>query len=177
MPIWRSSGASSLNRLNGWNDRRAKQIGSRLRPPLVSDAPHSKTKINTALLCRRNKDPLGVDYVSIGANAGMGKTIFRSTQARFAVAIVFAIGAVSLAAASVRAFNQESGGSGGSENFTFSDPDEQVNIFGQGAEPQSFGSSGSVQFDAQQQGRLNVLKHLQINSLTSPPDPLSRPGN
>jgi hypothetical protein len=143
----------------------------------VSDAPHSKTKIDAALLCRRNKDPQGVDYACVGANAGMGKTMFRSTQPRFAVTIVFAIGAVSLAAASAHAFSQESGGSGGGENSTFSDPDEQVNIFGQGGEPQSFGANGAVQFDPQQQGRLNALKHLPINSLTSPPDPLSRPGN
>ena len=114
---------------------------------------------------------------ALGASIGTEEMMFRSTQARFTVTIVFAIAAVSLAAASARAFSQESGGPGGSENSTFSDPDEQVNIFGQGAEPQSFGSSGSVQFDAQQQGRLNALKHLQINSLTSPPDPLSRPGN
>jgi hypothetical protein len=101
----------------------------------------------------------------------------RSTQARFVLAIVFAAAAVSLAAGSARAFSQDSGGSGGSENSSFADPDEQVNIFGQGAEPQSFGSSGAVQFDARQQGRLNAFKHPQINSLTSPPDPLSRPGN
>jgi hypothetical protein len=105
-----------------------------------------------------------------------GKMMFRS-QDRFAVTIVFALAAVSLATASARAFSQESGGPGGSENSTFSDPDEQVNIFGQGAEPQSFGSNGSVQYDPGQRGRLNALKHLQINSLTSPPDPLSRPGN
>jgi hypothetical protein len=103
--------------------------------------------------------------------------MLRSTQARFALTLVFAVAALSVAAVSVRAFSQESGGSGGSENSTFSDPDEQINIFGQGAEPQSFGSNGSVQYDPQQRGRLNALKHLQINSLTSPPDPLSRPGN
>jgi hypothetical protein len=113
----------------------------------------------------------------LGASTDMGEMMFRSTQARFAVTIVFAIAAVSLAAASARAFSQESGGPGGSENSTFSDPDEQVNIFGQGAEPQSFGSNGSVQYDPGQRGRLNALKHLQINSLTSPADPLSRPGN
>jgi hypothetical protein len=118
-----------------------------------------------------------VDYVCTGGSARMWKRMFRSTQARFAVTVVCAIASVSLAAASARAFSQESGGSGGSENSTFSDPDEQVNIFGQGAEPQSFGSNGSVQFDPQQRGRLNAFKHLQINSLTSPPDPLSRPGN
>jgi hypothetical protein len=107
----------------------------------------------------------------------MGEMMLRSTQARFALTLVFAVAAVSLAAMAARAFSQESGGSGGSENSAFSDPDEQVNIFGQGAEPQSFGSNGSVQYDTRQQGRLNAFKHPQINSLTSPPDPLSRPGN
>jgi hypothetical protein len=87
--------------------------------------------------------------------------MFRSTQARFALTIVFALAAVSLATASARAFSQDSGGPSGSENSTFSDPVEQVNIFGRGAEPQSFGSNGSVQFDPQQQGQLNALKHLQ----------------
>ena len=38
------------------------------------------------------------------------------------------------------------------------------------------GSNGPVQFDAQQ-GRLNAFKHFQSNGLTSPPDPLTRPGN
>jgi hypothetical protein len=106
-----------------------------------------------------------------------GGIMLRSTQARIAVTLVFAVAAVSLAAVSAHAFSQESGGSGGGENATFSDPDEQVNIFGQGAEPQAFGSSGLVQYDPRQQGRLNAFKHPQINSLTSPPDPLSRPGN
>jgi hypothetical protein len=112
-----------------------------------------------------------------GASTGTEEIMLRSRQTRFALTIVFAVAAVSLAAASARAFSQESGGSAGGGNSTFSDPDEQVNILGQGAEPQSFGSSGSVQYDPQQKGRLNALKHLQINSLTSPPDPLSRPGN
>jgi hypothetical protein len=111
----------------------------------------------------------------VGAHC-YGEMMLRSTQIRIAVAIAFAVAAVSLAAVSARAFSQESG-SGGGENSAFSDPDEQVNIFGQRAEPQSFGSSGSVQYDPHQQGRLNAFKHPQINSLTSPPDPLSRPGN
>jgi hypothetical protein len=119
----------------------------------------------------------GIGLCVDGASIATEKMMLRSTQARFAVTIVFAIAAISLAVSSASAFSQESGGSGGSENSTFSDPDEQVNIFGQGAEPQSFGSNGSVQYDSRQQGRLNALKHLQINSLTSPPDPLSRPGN
>jgi hypothetical protein len=109
----------------------------------------------------------------------MGGMMFRSPQLRFAVIALFAVAAISLTTASARAFSQENGGSGGSENSTFVDPDEQVNIFGYGAGAQPFGSNGSVQFDAQQaqQGRLNAFKDFQSNGLTSPPDPLSRPSN
>jgi hypothetical protein len=146
--------------------------------PFVSDAPHLAAKISPALLCRRTRSCQRDRLMLPGDDWYVqGKMMLRSTQARVALTVAFAMIAISLAAASARAFSQESGGSGGSENSTFSDPDEQVNIFGQGAEPQSFGSSGSVQYDARQQGRLNAFKHPQINSLTSPPDPLSRPGN
>jgi hypothetical protein len=107
-----------------------------------------------------------------------GGMMFRSTL-RFAVIGLFAVAATSLITGSARAFSQGNGESGGSENSTFADPDEQVNIFGYGAGAQPFGSNGSVQFDAQQaqQGRLNAFKHFQSNGLTSPPDPLSRPSN
>ena len=104
----------------------------------------------------------------------MGKTMFRSRQLRFATIALFAVAAVSLTAASAGAFSQENGGAGGDSNSTFADPDAQVNIFGHGAGAQPFGSSGSVQFDAQQ-GRLNAFKHFQSTGLTSPPDPLTRP--
>jgi hypothetical protein len=88
-----------------------------------------------------------------------------STLVRFTLTIVFAVAAVSLAVADASAFSQESGGSGGSENSTFSDPDEQVNVFGRGAEPQSFGSNGSVQYDPRQQGRLNAPKPFHLHHL------------
>ena len=58
--------------------------------------------------------------------------MFRSTQLRFAAIALFAVAAVSLTAASARAFSQENGGAGGGDNSTFVDPDEQVNIFGFG---------------------------------------------
>ena len=105
-----------------------------------------------------------------------GETMFRSWQLRFATIALFALAAVSLTAASAGAFTQENGGTGGDSNSTFADPDEQVNIFGHSAGAQPFGSSGSVQFDAQQ-GRLNAFKHFESNGLTSPPDPLTRPSN
>jgi hypothetical protein len=106
----------------------------------------------------------------------MGEMMFRSTQLRIAVIALFAVAAMSLATTSARAFGQENSGAGGDDNSRFADPDEQVNIFGDGAGAQPFGSNGPVQFDAQQ-GRLNAFKHFQSNGLTSPPDPLTRPGN
>lgn len=99
--------------------------------------------------------------------------MFRSTKLRFALIALCAVVAVSLTAASAGAFSQANGGTRGSGNSTFADPDEQVNIFGfgQGAQP-----SGSVQFGAQQR-QLTPFKHFQSDGLGSPPDPLSRPSN
>jgi hypothetical protein len=102
--------------------------------------------------------------------------MLRLTQLRFAAIVLFAMAAVSLTAASARAFSQGNSGTGEGSNSTFADPDEQVNIFGHGGEAQPFGSNGSVQFSPQQ-GKLTPFKHFQSNGLTSPPDPLSRPGN
>lgn len=99
--------------------------------------------------------------------------MFRSTQLRFAAIVLVAMATVSLTAASARAFSQGNGGTGEGSNSTFADPDEQVNIFGfdQGAQPSGL---GSVQVGTQQ-GQLTPFKHFHIDSLTSPPDPLSRP--
>jgi hypothetical protein len=102
--------------------------------------------------------------------------MFRSTELRFAAIGLFAVAAVSLTAASARAFNQESGGASGGANSTFADPDEQVNIFGYGGGAQPSGLNGPVQFGSQQ-GQLTPFKHFQSNGLGSPPDPLSRPSN
>jgi hypothetical protein len=98
--------------------------------------------------------------------------MFRSRQLRFAAIVLFAVAAASLTAASARAFGQGNGtGEGG--NSTFADPDEQVNIFGFGFDQaaQPSGLNGPVQVGPQQ----GQFKHFQIDSLTSPPDPLSRP--
>jgi hypothetical protein len=105
-----------------------------------------------------------------------GKPMFRATQLRFAATVLFAVAAVSLTAASARAFSQGNGGSGEGGNSTFADPDERVNIFGfdQGTQPS--GLNGSVQVGPQQD-RLIPFKHFQSNGLTSPADPLSRPSN
>jgi hypothetical protein len=111
-----------------------------------------------------------------GDAAVLGKTMFRTTQLRFATIALFAAAAVSLTAASARAFNQENGGAGGGSNSTFADPDEQVNIFGYGQGAQQFEPSGSGQLGIQR-GQLTPFKHFQSNGLGSPPDPLSRPSN
>jgi hypothetical protein len=102
--------------------------------------------------------------------------MFRATQLRFAAVALFAVAAVLLTAASARAFNQGNGGTGEGGNATFADPDDQVNIFGFDQGPEPSGLNGSVQFGPQQ-SQPTPFKHFQINGLTSPPDPLSRPGN
>jgi hypothetical protein len=119
---------------------------------------------------------LQAQITSAWTSASMGEMMFRSTQLRIAVMALFAAVAISLATTSARAFSQDNSGAGGDDNSGFADPDEQVNLFGYGAGTQPFGSNGPVQFDAQQ-GRLNAFKHFQDNGLTSPPDPLTRPGN
>jgi hypothetical protein len=62
--------------------------------------------------------------------------MYRSTQLRFAAAVVFAIAAVSLTGPPARAFSQGNGGTGGDGNAGSADPDEQVNIFGFDQDPQ-----------------------------------------
>lgn len=107
----------------------------------------------------------------------VGKPMFRLTHLRFATIVLLAVASVSLTAASARAFSQQNGGTGEDVNSTFADPDDQVNLFGygfdQGAQPS--GLSGSVQIGPQQW--TNYFTHFQINSLTSPSNPLSRPSN
>jgi hypothetical protein len=116
-------------------------------------------------------------HISMSGGApGVGKSMLRSTQLRFAVIALFAVAAVSLTAVSARALSQESSGAGESGNSTFADPDEQVNIFGYGQGAQQFEPSGSGQLGIQR-GQLTPFKHFQNNGLGSPPDPLSRPSN
>jgi hypothetical protein len=102
--------------------------------------------------------------------------MFRATQLRSAAIALFAVAAVLPTAPCAHAFGQGNGGSGEGDSSTFSDPDQQVNIFGfdQGVQPS--GLNGSVQLGPQQ-GRLIPFKHFQSNGLTSPADPLSRPSN
>jgi hypothetical protein len=97
----------------------------------------------------------------------------RSTQLRFAAAVVFAIAAVSLTGLPARAFNQSYGGTGEGGNSGFADPDEQLNILGFDQGPQPTGLSGPVQSNPRQ----GQYKNFRPDSLAFPPDPLSRPGN
>src|ERR1700736_5330535 len=110
------------------------------------------------------------------ARARMGHVSMNAASVRDDCLVCIAMAAVSLTAASARAFSQENGGAGGGSNSTFADPDEQVNIFGFGQGPQPSGLNGPVQFGARQ-GQLPPFRHFQSNGLSSPPDPLSRPSN
>ncbi|HEY1745932.1 MAG TPA: hypothetical protein VGG11_04095 [Xanthobacteraceae bacterium] len=96
----------------------------------------------------------------------------RSTQLRFAAALLFAIAATALTGLPAWAFSQGNGGTGDGGNSAFADPDEQLNFgFDQG--PQPTGMSGPVQSAHRQ----DQFKHFRPDSLAFPPDPLSRPGN
>lgn len=99
--------------------------------------------------------------------------MMRTTQLRFVAIVFFAVAAASLTTVSARAFSLGNGGTTGGGNAAFADPDEQVGkMFGldQGGE-----SSSSLSSPAPQPG--NPYRHFHIDSLTSPPDPLSRPSN
>ena len=103
--------------------------------------------------------------------------MLRTTQLRFVAIVLFAVAAASLTITSARAFSQGNGGTSGSGNAAFADPDEQVGkMFGldKGGEPSSL--SSPAQFDSQP-GRSNPYKNFHPDSLTSPPDPLARPSN
>ena len=101
--------------------------------------------------------------------------MLRSTQLRFVAIILLALAAASLTDAPARAFSLGNGGTTEGGNAAFADPDEQVSqMFGldQGGEPSKL--SSPAQFD-RQPGKLNPYNSFHIDSLTSPPDPLSRP--
>jgi hypothetical protein len=103
--------------------------------------------------------------------------MLRTTQARLVAIALFAVAAASLTASSARAFSLGNGGTAGAGSAAFSDPDEEVSkMFGldQGGEPSKL--SSPAQFD-HQLGKSNPYQRFHIDSLTSPPDPLSRPSN
>jgi hypothetical protein len=113
--------------------------------------------------------------VDRGGAPALENTMFRSTQLRFAAILLFAAAAISLTAAPARAFSQGNAGTVEGGNSSFADPDEQINIFGYGfdqnAQPSALGSMQAVPKN------LTPFKHFQTDSLTSPPNPLSRPSN
>jgi len=101
--------------------------------------------------------------------------------ARFMAIVLFAVAAASLTATSARAFSSGNGGTAGGGNAAFGDPDEQINkAFGldQGGEPSRLGSPGQLD---PQPGKSNpdknFYKNYHVDSLTSPPDPRTRPSN
>jgi hypothetical protein len=103
--------------------------------------------------------------------------MLRSTQLRFVAILLFAAAATSLTAGSARAFSQGNGGTTGDGNTEFADPDEQIGkMFGldKAGEPSSL--SSPAQPDSQP-GKSNPYKNFHVDSLTSPPDPRSRPSN
>jgi hypothetical protein len=101
--------------------------------------------------------------------------MLRTTQFRLVALVLFAAAAALLSTASAQAFSLGNGGATASGNAAFGDPDEQIGkAFGldQAAE-----SSSSLSSPAPQSGKLNPYRNFHIDSLTSPPDPLSRPSN
>jgi hypothetical protein len=101
--------------------------------------------------------------------------MLRTTQLQFVAIVLFAVAVASLTTTSARAFSLGNGGSTGGGNAAFADPDEQVGkMLGldTGGEPSSL--SSPAQFD-RQPGKSNPYKSFHPDSLTSPPDPLSRP--
>jgi len=101
-------------------------------------------------------------------------------MARFMAIVLFAL-AASLTTTAARAFSSGNGGTAGGGNAAFGDPDEQINkAFGldQGGEASRLGSPG--QLDPQpgkSNSYKNFYKNYHVDSLTSPPDPRSRPSN
>jgi hypothetical protein len=99
--------------------------------------------------------------------------MLRLTQLRYAAFALFAMAAVSLTAASARAFTQENLSTGRIGNSRFADPDNQPNNFGRGAQP--FGPNGPVvQFGAHR-GPLTPFGRFQGSGYNAPPLDYSRP--
>jgi hypothetical protein len=98
-----------------------------------------------------------------------------STRLRFVAIVLFAVAAASLTGVPARAFSLGNGGTTEGGNAAFGDPDEQVSkMFGldRGGEPSKLGSP--TQFDPRT-AKSNPYKNFHVDSITSPPDPRSRP--
>ncbi|MGC1779487.1 MAG: hypothetical protein WBB34_16240 [Xanthobacteraceae bacterium] len=98
----------------------------------------------------------------------------RTTLLRFVAIASFAVAAASLTTPAARAFTQGNGGTAGGGNASFADPDDQI---GQKFGLAQDGGSSSLSSPAPQSGKLNPYKNFHFDSLTTPPDPLSRPSN
>jgi hypothetical protein len=98
----------------------------------------------------------------------------RRTLLRFGAIALFAVAAASLAIPAARAFTLGNGGTAGGDNASFADPDDQIGkTFGL----DQSGESSSLSSPAPVSGKSNPYKNFHVDSLTSPPDPLSRPSN
>jgi hypothetical protein len=100
--------------------------------------------------------------------------MLRTTQLRFVTIVLFAVAAASLTTTSARAFSQGNGGTSGGGDAGFADPDEQIGkMFGldKSGEPSSLGSPARLD------PKSNPYKNFHPDTLTSPPNPFSRPGN
>jgi len=142
----------------------------------ISTSPDRCYGCNSANWSRRKRFTPQTNGCTMAQSRGArvwGKFMNRSTQLRFAAAVLFAIAAFALTGLPARAFSQGNGGTGDGGNSAFADPDEQVNMFGFDQGPQPTGLSGSVQNSP----RPDQFKYYRPDSLAFPPDPLSRPGN
>jgi hypothetical protein len=104
------------------------------------------------------------------------RPMLRSTQLRFVAIVLFAL-AASLIATSARAFSLGNGGTTEGGNTSFADPDEQVGKalgLDKSEEPSPLGSPAPINSGP---GKSNPYKNFHIDSLASPPNPLSRPSN
>lgn len=100
--------------------------------------------------------------------------MIRTTQFRFVAIALVALTAAWLTAPAARAFSLGNGGVTGGDNAAFADPDEQI---GKAFGLEQSGESSSLSSPAPRAGQSNPYRHFHFDSLTTPPDPLSRPSN
>ncbi len=102
--------------------------------------------------------------------------MLRSMQLRFVAIVLFAVAAALLTGVSARAFSLGNGGTtGGGNAAAFGDPDEQVSkMFGLDGDGERSKLGSPAQFGPRS-GKSNPYKNFHFDSLTTPPDPRSRP--
>ena len=97
----------------------------------------------------------------------------RTTQLRYMAIALLAGAAALLTAASARAFSLGNSETARGGNAAFADPDGRVGkMFGLTQDDES---SSSLSSPARPTGTSNPYRNYHVDSLTSPPDPLSRP--